>query len=284
MKRSEMFQNLTVLVFAATISFFPALGANAAMNLSNDRSEMTTEFEVAPEISSIKYEEPNIATEKGLMYGISGAYTTRFPEKWVLGVDGRFSVGQVDYDSNGTGSIDNIWDYIIEVRGTAGYDLQVLNSTRVTPYLGLGYRFLRDELGGEVSTTNALGYDRQSAYFYLPIGVKTMTPLTNEWFVGLNVEYDIFLDGTQKSELGDAIAGLDTLENDQDQGYGVRGSIQVVKSSDRYDFFIEPFIRYWNIKQSDTKAVTYSGTPIGVVGYEPKNNSTEIGAKLGMHF
>ena len=48
--------------------------------------------------------------------------------------------------------------------------------------------------------------------------------------------------------------------------------------------FAEPFIRYWNIDQSDTQAITFGGRPIGVVGYEPKNNSTEFGIKLGMHF
>ena len=273
------------LIFAVTVLFVPAVSVQAAMNLKADRSEMTSEFDVSPEISYIKYEEPNVATEQGAMYGVSTAYTARFPGKLVLGVDGRASFGQVDYDSNGTGSINNIWDYILEGRGTVGYDLQVMDSTRVTPYAGLGYRFLRDEVGGFVSTTGARGYDRQSQYFYLPIGVKTMTAFANEWFLGLNAEFDVFLDGTQKSELGDALSGLATLQNDQNHGYGIRGSVQVVKAGDKYDFFVEPFVRYWNIGDSDFTAVTTTGgTPIGVVGYEPKNHSTEIGAKAGVHF
>jgi len=270
-------------VFAAAVFLAPAL-AEAAINLNEPRTATTVEFEAGPELSYIKYEEPGIMEEKGVMGGVFGAITARLPEKIVIGADARFSFGEVEYDSVSTGSVDDITDYIFEIRGKVGYDLAVGDTTRVTPYIGLGYRFLRDELGGKVSTTGALGYDRESRYLYLPLGVETLTSLNNDWFVGLTFEFDIFLDGTQESELGDAIAGLDTLENDQNDGYGLRGSVKLVKASEKYDFFVEPFIRYWNIDRSDVKAVTFSGTPIGVIGFEPDNESTEFGARVGVHF
>jgi hypothetical protein len=254
----------------------------AAINLNENRDSVTSEFTLGPEISHIEYKEPGVAREKGVMYGVFGEYEARFPGKFVLGADGRFSGGQVDYD--GSGSIDGINDFIFEIRGHVGYDFMVLDSTRLTPYVGLGYRFLFDELGGMVSSTNKVGYDRESNYFYLPIGVKTITPIKNGWFLGLNGEFDVFLDGTQKSQLGDAVAGVDTLENDQDKGYGVRGSVRLVKSGEKYDFFIAPFIRYWHIDQSDTATVTVGGNPIRVTGFEPENHSTEYGVQLGLHF
>lgn len=275
---SKTLTALMAMLFAA------APMAGAAIVVNEERQEILSEFEAGPEISYINYEEPGVMEEKGAMYGIFGTYTARTPEKFVLGADGRFSFGQVDYDSNSTGSIDDIDDFLFEIRGTAGYDIAVLESSRLTPYIGLGYRWLRDELGGQVSTTGALGYDRESNYLYLPIGLQTMTPLSSGWFIGLNAEFDVFLHGWQESELGDAIAGLDTLENEQDEGYGVRGSIKLAKAGDQFDFYVEPFIRYWNIKESETKAVTFSGTPVGLVGVEPKNNSTEIGARVGVHF
>ncbi|MDP2654710.1 MAG: outer membrane beta-barrel protein [Candidatus Doudnabacteria bacterium] len=272
------------LALATAVLSICVLPAGAAINLNETQGGTVTEWEIGPEISYIKYEEPDVMEEKGVMGGVFGTYTVRLPQKVVLGVDGRFSYGQVDYDSVSTGSIDNISDFILEGRGYVGYDIAASANTRLTPYIGLGYRFLRDQLGGEVSTTGALGYDRESNYFYLPVGVKTLTALDNGWFLGFTVEYDAFLDGKQKSELGDAIAGIDTVENNQDEGYGMRGSVQIVKTMEQYDIFVEPFVRYWNIKQSDLQAVTFNGTPIGVVGYEPKNNSTEYGVKLGMHF
>ena len=279
-----MRKNLILSIFVLAVAFVSAPKADAAIDLNKSRDQMTSEYQVGPELSYIKYKEPGVAEEKGFMYGVFGDYAARFPEKWVLGADGRFSIGQVDYDSRNTGSIDNIWDFILEVRGHVGYDLTVLDSTRLTPYIGLGYRLLRDELGAEVSTTGHVGYDRQSQYFYLPIGVKTLTPLNNGWFLGLMGEFDVFLDGTQKSELGDAINGVDTLENDQNKGYGVRGSVKLVKTGEKYDFFVEPFVRYWHIDQSELSTVTVGGNPVGVVGYEPKNTSTEYGVQLGLHF
>ncbi len=277
-----MKKSLSIFILAGALVL--PLNANAAMNVNESHDSITSEFEVGPELSWIKYKEPGVAEEKGFMYGVFGDYTARFPSKVVLGVDGRFSLGQVDYDSNNTGSIDNIWDFIFEVKGDVGYDIAIMESTRLTPYVGLGYRLLRDELGGSSSTTGALGYDRQSQYFYLPIGVKTLTSLDNDWFLGLNAEFDVFLDGTQTSELGDAIGGLDDLENDQNDGYGVRGSVKLAKKGDRFDFFVEPFVRYWHIDDSERSTVTFSGTPIGLVGIEPHNTSTEIGARVGIHF
>ena len=277
-------KKIKIFFFVLTMFFVPAFKADAAIAVNENLSDIKSEFEIGPEVSWIKYEEPGIANEEGWMAGVFGEYTARFPEKWVLGADGRFSAGQVDYDSNHTGSIDGILDFIIELRGTAGYDFEVTEGTRLTPYLGIGYRFLRDELGGERSTTGHFGYDRQSEYVYLPIGVKTLTSLNNEWYLGFNAEFDVFLDGTQKSELGDAVSGLDTLTNDQNDGYGVRGSVKLAKSGEKYSYFIEPFVRYWNIDNSNIKAVTVGGSPIGVVGYEPKNHSTEVGVKVGVHF
>ena len=282
-KNPETITNVKVFMVAAIMLLAGAFRAHAAISLETP-SSITSEFEFGPELSYIKYEEPDIMEEKGLLYGVFGTYTARFPEKIVLGADARFSFGPLDYDSINTGSVDDIDDFLFEIRGTSGYDLSVLESTRLTPYIGLGYRFLRDELGGKVSTTGALGYDRESSYFYLPIGVQTMSPLSDGWFLGFNIEFDVFLDGQQESELGDFFAGLDTLENNQNDGYGIRGSVKLAKSSEKFDGFIEPFVRYWNIDQSDIKAVTYSGTPVGLVGYEPKNNSIEVGARVGVHF
>ena len=246
--------------------------------------EINHSFELGTEISNITYEEPDIMEEEGIFYGVVGAYTLRFPSHFVLGVDGKFAWGQVDYDSNSTGSIDDIDDWLAEVRVKGGYDLDIWDSTRLTPFAGLGYRFLRDELGGQTSTTGALGYDRESNYFYIPVGAETLTELNGGWSLGLTGEFDIFIAGIQKSELGDAIAGLDTLENDQDEGWGARGSIKLVKKSEKADWVIEPYYRYWDISQSDVQSITFSGTPIGVVGYEPDNKSMEWGVKLAVNF
>jgi hypothetical protein len=227
--------------------------------------------------------------EKGMMYGFLGTYTYRgwaipAPEtldKWMFKVEGRFSFGEVDYKNSGT--IDNIDDYMLEFRGLGGYDFSLLKTSTITPYIGIGYRYLNDDMSGKISSTGAYGYERESNYFYSPIGIEIITPLENGWFVGGILEYDIFWWGKQKSHLSDVDPGYNDPENDQERGYGLRGSIKLQKKGEKLDFVIEPFIRYWNIKRSKYADLTYYGVLTGYA-YEPKNRSTEFGVKLAVRF
>lgn len=257
-------------------------------------------LEMGAEASYIRYEEPDIMKDTGYMAGVFAAYTHRtstnrhiktlgdiFSDENKINMyrlDGKLSWGQVDYKSRNTGEIDNIDDYMIEIRGTAGYDIPVSDAWRLTPYLGFGFRYLNDDSGGRASTTGHFGYERESRYFYLPIGLETQRTFQKNWIAAMTFEYDVFLDGTQKSHLGDAVSGIDTVKNDQDGGYGLRGSFKLTKQKESYDFFVEPFIRYWNIDDSDLAVITFSGSPIGLVGQEPANNSTEYGFKLGVRY
>lgn len=68
---------------------------------------------------------------------------------------------------------------------------------------------------------------------------------------------------------------------EKDMMYGVGASYTYRKDYmfKEVDFLIEPFVRYWNIEQSETENITYSGALWGY-GWEPENNSTEIGIRL----
>ena len=238
-------------------------------------------WELGTEISHITYEEPGVMEEEGVMWGLLGSYTYR--DNWMLKAEGRYSYGQVDYDgqlSDGTPyTIGGIDDYMLELRGLGGYDFTVSTETILTPYIGFGYRYLNDDLSFDPA-----GYGRESNYYYSPIGIETLTKLQNGWSVGLTIEYDLFWKGIQESHLGDFLAGLDTLKNDQEDGYGIRGSIKFQKKSRKLDYAIEPFIRYWDIEKSEETPITFAGTPIGLVGWEPANNSTEFGIKFAAKF
>lgn len=240
--------------------------------------EATSDWEVGTEVSHITYDEPNVMEEEGMMDGLLGAYTYR--DRIMLKGEARGSWGQVDYSNSGT--MDDVDDYMLELRGLAGYDFPVGEATTATPYAGLGYRYLNDDLTGTTST-GAIGYERESNYYYSPIGVTTDTEFNNEWSGGLTLEYDYFWKGIQKSHLSDAVSGFADLENDQNDGYGCRASVHLTKKGENVDFIIEPFIRYWNIKKSEEENITYGGVVVGY-GYEPKNNSTEFGLRLAAKF
>jgi hypothetical protein len=262
-----------VLVLAICFAFISMGSVLAQTELPKHSVDLGTE------ISYIKYKEPGVMEEKGMMYGIVGSYT--YHNKLMLKADGRFSYGQVDYKNSGT--IDNIDDYILEFRGLGGYDFPVFTASTITPYMGIGYRYLNDDSGGKTSSTGYLGYEREQSYFYSPIGVEIITPLKNDWSIGATLEYDIFWSGKNKSHFSDVSSAYNDLEFDQDEGYGIRGSVKFQKKGEKLDFVIEPFIRYWNIKQSDSDLLTINGTPYAYY-VEPKNNSTEFGIKFAAKF
>lgn len=238
-------------------------------------------WEIGPEVSYIRYEEPDVMKEEGIMYGLGGSYT--YHNNLMLKGEANGGYGEVDYSSTESGTIDNIPDYKFEVKGLAGYDFPVFDATYFTPFAGVGYRYLNDDSSGMLSSTRAAGYERESNYFYTPVGFELLTNLNNGWLLGGSVEYDYFWAGKQKSHLGDAVAGLNTVENDQEDGWGIKGSVKIKKEGESMDFFVEPFVRYWHIDQSNDSNVTYNGVIVGY-GYEPQNTSFEAGAKLAVSF
>lgn len=236
-------------------------------------------LEIRPELSYIIYKEPGVMKEKGMMYGLVGSYT--YHNKIMLKAEARGAWGRVDYQNSG--SIDNIRDYVLEFRGIGGWDFVLSREVTMTPYIGGGYRYLNDDLGGKVSSTGALGYDRESNYIYSPIGIEFNIDLGNKWFIGELMEFDYFWWGKQKSHLSDADPGYNDLSNRQKKGYGFRGSLALRKQFKVVDFEFGPFIRYWNIKKSEKELLYYYGALYGI-GWEPKNRSTEIGLLIALTF
>lgn len=244
---------------------------------------------IGTEVSNIKYTEPDIMSERGVMYGVDAFYnyygelSTDNPElnKWMIRAEGRASMGQVDYKNSG--DIDSIDDYILEFRSLGGYGLEVSESVAIIPYIGVGYRYLNDGMGGHVSSNGSLGYDRESNYLYAPIGAEAILDLKNSWNVGLSAEYDLFMWGRQISHLSQTRNDFNDPENHQKSGFGLRSALRVEKKGEAMDFMIEAFIRYWSIKRSQEADLTWQGRVIGTTT-EPKNRSTEYGLKLALKF
>jgi hypothetical protein len=236
-------------------------------------------FEVGPQISYISFKEPGVMKEKGMMYGLVGSYA--YHNKIMLKAEGRVSLGKVDYSSPISGDIDNLSYWTLEFRGLGGYDFPVLKSSILTPFVGIGDRYLNDDGAGKFSTTGTPFYEGYSNYVYSPIGIGFITNLGDGWSLGGTGEYDLFWWGEQKSHYD--VAGLNDTKNRQKNGFGLRGSIVLEKKYKKVVFEGGPFIRYWNIKKSEIEPLTHSGTPVGFA-WEPKNSSTEVGIKLAVKF
>lgn len=239
-------------------------------------------FDVGAEVFWHNYEEREInVKDSGMMYGAVLAYT--YHKNLMARLSLLLAYGKVDYQNSG--ELDDIPDRMLEVRGLVGYDFFVSPNSVITPYIGLGYRYLNDDSSGMTTTTGERGYERESNYIYSPIGVDFTTLIEGGWTIGISAEVDFLWYGKQKTHMSDANPALADFDNDQDTGYGLRGSFKVQKRFDHAALFFEPFVRYWNVKESDKTPVILNGAVVpGAYWIEPKNTTSELGCKLGVQF
>ena len=229
-----------------------------------------------------RYEEPSLnVSEEGPFLGVTLEAQADI-ELWMLRADGRFAYGNMDYQ--GSGTIDDIDDLVAEGRFVIGRILPLGgDGDRITPYAGYGYRRLIDYLGGKVSTTGARGYDRLSQYHYVPIGLEGQFRVAPNWSIKPTIEYDYFIEGSQDSYLSQAVAGLADLHNSQNSGYGLRASLMGITTIGSRPVEFGPFVRYWNIDDSDVQPVNFQGVTVGG-GFEPANETIEVGLALKVRF
>lgn len=256
-------------------------------------------YEIGMESYRIRYAEPNFMKFRGRMQGVflNLAYRPHENKKWerfsdsfspesdinMFRFEGQYSWGMDAYDSEGTGESENEKNHMLELRGLFGYDLPVNDKFLITPYAGFGYRYFNNDSGGMRSTTGHWGYDRESNYYYLPLGVDATKKFSKPWQVSLRVEYDCLIQGVQYSHLEDVDSGYSTLRNVQTDGYGVRGHIRLMFTGKYLDFFVEPFIRFWSLRDSKVMTVYYDGVP-DLMGVEPENNTREYGFRFGVRY
>lgn len=271
-----------------TFLFICLLCVLTAPTVAEAVEERAVDVEVGTEISSITYKEPGVMRDEGVMYGITGSLTHRHPladsdNKLMARVEGKYSYGHVDYEAAVSGTLDYIEDHMWEFRGLLGCTMQKSERTTITPYIGIGSRYLNDDSSNMQASSGAYGYERESRYIYIPMGIETETQFEKGWGVNITLEYDYFLMGRQMSHISDVDLGYNDIKNDQDNGYGFRGSFLVTKESEKVDFLFGPFIKYWYVEHSDYQPLTYNSVLEGY-GVEPKNNSTECGVRCAVQF
>jgi len=229
-------------------------------------------WEIGAQAADYRYEEPEIAKLTGSRAGVVGAYTYTDQTHVFSKLEARISYGRLKYE--GSGTMNNVPDWIAEVRVLAGKDLPATDSLAFSPYLGFGYRFLFDDLRG-YSDTGAAGYRRYSNYLYVPLGVTLRFRAGSQWTIAPNAEYDYFVHGTQKSMLSDiGVAGVGDVTNEQTVGYGYRGNLMFENAH----WAFGPWLHYWKIKNSDVSCTTL------FCGIEPENWTREWGAELRYRF
>ena len=163
-------------------------------------------------------------------------------------------------------------------------------------------------------------YEVHTHNLYLPFGVMTNTDITDSLSVGLNLEMDVLIWGMIKSnfsDLGDiysenmskATPGSNgqipnprtvKLKNTTNQlrgGFGFKGSTRITKKQRVFDWYVEPYIRYWHINESDEEQFPLNRSDgkkfilfkdqAHTIPYnwtEPESSTTEYGVQVGVSY
>ena len=218
-------------------------------------------------LSDMTYEEPKYMSENGSMVGILGSYGIY--NDYMIKFEGNYAEGLMDYV--GSGAMES-YDHIIELRELVGINYTLKNKENIIPFIGLGYRYLNDDSTNTITTSGAEGYEREQSYLYSPIGFEYRLNLPKYGlYLGSNIEYDLFWQGTNHSHTS-TVPGYYDITFNQYKGHGFRISFHFIKIESKHNYFIEPFYKYWHIDDSDLTI-----DPSGRVFFEPKNTSTEIG-------
>lgn len=259
-----------------TAALLAAVDPAAAQALEQPNPLLTRPgWEVGGQVARYHYEEPDFAKVAGNRGGAVGAYTFTTPSRVYNRIDGRVSYGSLKYE--GSGTQDGIPDWITEVRAVIGKDFLVGDNVAVSPYIGLGYRYLYNDLRGYsvVGNTVYVGYRRYSHYAYAPIGLTVRMKTGDQWIFAPTVEYDAFLGGRQYSKLTDTGIGYSDASNRQKDGRGYR--VYLMAEHGQWSF--GPWLHYWNIKDSDIVPIG-----LGTAAIEPANWTREYGLELRYRF
>jgi len=277
------FSKLALVVLG--LSFGTAFAQSVTVNPLNTKSIN----ELGLTVSSYTYTEPSLTsltggatsvTMKATNIGLEYLGTLALDEGWFLLGEADYNNGKVSY--TGTGTMSGVPQYYYNFKGAAGHDFG-FDSFVLSPYVGYGYRFLNQSGGGMTTSTGATYYNRQSTYNYIPVGViHRMAVNDNKANLVTTLEYDYLISGNQYSGLSavngtQGYSGVGSPNNTQNSGYGL--NLSVMYKEDAWG--VGPYIKYWNIGQSNTVSGTFTKSGTAYIGYvyEPANNTVEYGIK-----
>lgn len=258
------------------------------------KQDFTHEFMAGLESYKYHYGEKtpkqsNFMQDNGVMFGIGGSYELTYKDRVFLRPEARVAYGLTSYTNyrNSKYPKASIPNLIFEPRLLVGGNISFSNNFKLSPYVGVGYRYKSDDGSDLVSEQNGKLYKRLSQYWYVPLGSRLTYDFTDLWFVKAIAEYDWFVSGRQFSYLTDGTYPS-PIVNKQKSGWGAKGELLIGHHFNKVSVAFGPYMNYWKIAKS--KDVMRS---IIVAGYprpftepfrEPRNITKEIGVKLNFYF
>ena len=252
-------KNLNIYYYLFLILYF---STSTVQSFENKKSEFG--FYFGTKIYEERHPVDNsfFMSQDGWMLGLNTNSET-YDGSTYIGFKNRAAYGQVDYTSAGTGTMADIPDYQLETTFYLGLPYES-NNSRITYFAGLGGRYLLNASGLKLSSTGHSGYDRESRYVYIPLGINFEK---GPW--ELRGEYLYFLYGQQTSYLSDVSSNYSDITNDQEEGSGIKINLKYY-SDEKFGY--EIYMDYWDI--ADSKLDTTGNF------MEPRNTTSETGLRL----
>ena len=242
------------------------IAATSAYSLCSEHNRSCSLFSISPTFGYYQYKEPGLMSIKGPSFGLQLDYQQISRNGMVLFVNAELGFVNGKYDGRLNDNeqtpftMNNDNSYILGISPRLGYQfLLYQQQLALTPYAGLGYRFLHNG-----TSDNQYGYLRISNYFYLPLGVQ-LTLNKGHFMMQSQLEFDVLPHGIQYS-------GVDGgVYNQQDRGFGANANILFGQDESSWAWLVGPYVKYWKIPDSKAEAGnTYTWK-------EPKNNTLDIG-------
>ncbi|MCL2644228.1 MAG: hypothetical protein FWD51_02080 [Betaproteobacteria bacterium] len=259
-----------------------------AVSFAQNPKEKVHYFSIAPEVSRYEYKEPGIMKLSGTMVGFSAEYLNsggvgRIGKSVPIQLRARVNhmYGELDYDGGlqdmhgnymGPYKSSRNRNQFIDMIFAGGLEFKLTEGFSVSPYLGVGYRYLVDKADGEYyGFIYVRGHKREQTYYYIPVGLNWKISPAPSWRLTLNNEFDYLVRGENTTT---TYHPTEEISFRQTSGYGFRSAVKVERDLRSVGLFAEPFFRYWNIKESNV-----------VNGWvEPKNRTQEYGLRIGVSF
>jgi hypothetical protein len=242
-------------------------------------------FEVGAEILDYSYRErlggKTVASDDGRFYGLAASFVAGLGRGYLFRARLAMDFGSVDYSSE-DGEIENVRQSIGQLELHAARDFPLGRSATVTPFSGLGSRILSDKSGGEETESGVLGYDREISYAYVPLGAAVTTQIAASSTLTLSAQYNWVVGGDAESKLSRIDPEFPDLRMDIPGGHGLEASAIVGIPAGRTQVRVGPFVRHWNIQQSESLTFEEDGEAIEL--FEPRNRTTELGLRLSLAF
>ena len=266
----------------------------SVVNADPVKQDFTHEFMAGLESYKYHYGETtpkqsNFMQYNGVIFGVNGSYELTYKDRVFLRPEARVAYGFTQYTSyrNPKFPKASVPNLTFEPRLLVGGNLYISKNLKLSPYVGLGYRYKSDDSRDIVCDKGIpLGRKRISQYYYVPLGSRLTYDFKDRWFIKAMAEYDWFISGRQLSYMKDRYPS--PLVFKQKKGWGAKGELLVGHHFDKVSVAFGPYMNYWKIaKSNDVPNFTIVAgypRPFSGIAREPRNVTKEIGVKLNFFF